>query len=149
MDNIYCIDPINDAYPHTHWNVNVTLLDTNTSLSNTYLGNSGRTQYKEVAWLFFETNYGTRSLSDQQAIQAAVWWIINPGNAYGRNNSWVPLAQAHYEEGNYSRVYILTDTSHQKQEFMINQPVTEVSTLFLLGTGMICIWAVRRWGRKS
>jgi hypothetical protein len=157
MDNIYCVDPNHDSSLNTHWNVNVTLLGTNTDLSKTYLGMDptgpdARTRYEEAAWLLFNLSppYGApnMSLSDQQAIQAAVWWIISPGNTYGQFNDWVRSAQAHYGEGNYSSVHILTDTNRQNQEFMSNVPVPEASTLLLLGTGLVVIWGVGKRERK-
>lgn len=158
MDNIYCLDPNNDSYLNTHWDVNVTLLDTNTALSNTYLGNSGRTQYEEVAWLlFYQTasngaTYGapTMLLNDQQDIQAAIWWIINPGNTYGRNNPWVTQASLNYAGGDYSNVYILTPTTTpSNQEFIIKVAELDTFTLFLLGTALLAIWEVWKKARKT
>jgi hypothetical protein len=135
MDNIYCVDPLHDSYLNTHWDVNVTLLGTNTGLSNTYLENSGladaRTRDEKAAWLLFYQNYAPsfgppdmRS-EDQQAIQAAIWYIIDPGNPYGQNNIWVGPAQENYPGTNYSNVYILSDTNHVRpnQEFMTPFPL--------------------------
>ena len=157
MDNIYCVDPDHDSSLHTHWNVNVTLLDTNTDLSKTYLSMDptvpdARTRYQEAAWLLFYSSppYGApnMSLSDQQAIQAAVWWIISPGNTYGQYNDWVRSAQTHYGEGSYSSVYILTDPNLRNQEFMIHVPVPEASALLLLGAGLVLIWGVGKRERR-
>jgi hypothetical protein len=151
MDNIYCVDPLHDSYLDTHWDVNVTLLGTNTGLSNTYLEIAGladaRMRYEEAAWLLFYQNYALpfgspgMALKDQQAIQAAIWYIIDPGNPYGQNNIWVGRAQENYAGTNYSNVYILSDTNHVRpnQEFMTNIPLPEPSTLLLLGSGLILV----------
>ena len=151
MDSIYCVDPLHDSYLDTHWDVNVTLLGTNTDLGNTYLGIAGvaeaRTKYEEAAWLLFYQNYAPpfgspdMRLKDQQAIQAAIWYIMDPGNPYGQKNIWVTRAQENYGGTNYSNVYILSDTDHVRpnQEFMTNIPLSEPSTLLLLGSGLVLV----------
>ena len=148
MGYIFCVDPMHDSYLNTHWTVNKTVLDTNTSLANTYLGDPGRVQYEEMAYLILYNmdNWGkSGALSQNQAIQAAIWYIANPGtngNGYGQNNSWVTFA-ANYTSGDYSNVLILTPTgTPNQQEFM--EFVPEPTTILLLGFGLIGLAGVRR-----
>jgi hypothetical protein len=148
MNNIFCVDPMHESYLNTNWTVNVTVLDTNTSLANTYLKDAGRVQYEEMAYLILYNagNWGqSASLSQNQAIQAAIWYIANPGtngNGYGQNNSWVTFA-ANYTSGDYSNVLILTPTgTPNQQEFM--EFVPEPTTILLLGFGLIGLAGVRR-----
>jgi PEP-CTERM motif len=146
---IFCVDPMDDSYLNTHWTVNETVL-TNTSLANTYLGDLGRVQYEEMAYLILSNmdNWGkSGALSQNQAIQAAIWYIANPGtngNGYGQNNSWVTFAANNYKSDDYSNVLILTPPTGtpKQQEFM--EFVPEPATILLLGFGLIGLAGVRR-----
>ncbi len=160
MNYIFCVDPMHESYLNTHWTVNETVLDTNTNLTNTYLGNLGRVQYEEMAYLILYNmaNWGKASyLPQNQEIQAAIWYIAaeaNPksnGNGYGDNAStsgssayfWYNKAVTNYSSDNYSNVLILTPTvPNSNQEFM--EFVPEPATMLLLGLGLIGVAGIRR-----
>ena len=147
LDNIFCVDPMHESYQNTHWTVNETVLDTNTSLAKTYLGDSGRVQYEEMAYLIISnTDYWGKQayLAQNQAIQAAIWYIASPisNNGYGQSNDWVTFAAAHYQGGDYSNVLILTDVDGRNQEFI--KLVPEPATMLLLGLGLLGIAGIRR-----
>jgi hypothetical protein len=89
MGDIFCVDPMHESTQSTSWTVNETILDTTTDLTKTYLGNSGRVQYEEMAYLIIHNMaYWTDAayLLQNREIQAAIWFIANPtsnGNGYG------------------------------------------------------------------
>ena len=149
---IFCVDPVHESNLGTNWSVYTTILDTNTSLANTYLGNSGRQQYEEMAYLILSnmSNWGiSADLAVNQQVQAAIWYIADPvpGNVYGVDNSYVGVANANYTNMNYSNVEILSSTNffssgYVNQEFM--EIVPEPATMLLLGIGLVGLAGVRR-----
>jgi hypothetical protein len=157
--NIFCVDPMHESTQGTNWAVNITNLGTG-NLANTYLGNpssplysnSALVQYEEMAYLILYNmaNWGNNSmLAQDQAVQAAIWYIANPGtngNGYGADNSWVTLAQSNYSSVNYSDVLILTPTVTSNQEFM--EVVPEPATMLLLGLGLMGVLGIRRKMQK-
>lgn len=150
---IYCIDPSNNSYVGTSWNISITPL-TSANLSNTYLGSTegtaaAQTQYEEIAYLFFYTGYTGKTSTDQAAIQEAVWYIFNPNSSYasGGNNSWLAQAKANYLNYNYSNIEILSPSPialDGNQEFMAQVPLP--SAMLLLGSGLIGLVG---YGRKK
>jgi hypothetical protein len=153
--SLYCVDPNHESYLGTSWKVYETNLGTG-NLSDTRLGNAGKTTYDEMAYLYFDSGYSTTKIQGgQQAIEAAVWdlasgdtsqWGKPSGNVtQAEINYWITQAEQDYKEFNYNNVLILTDISGQNQEFMSETP--EPVSLSLFGTGMVGLagsWLRRR-----
>ncbi len=144
--DVYCVDPNHQSHIGTTWDVYVSNLAGNLSL--TRLGSAddptALQQYEEAAYLLFFDGYSTASGATQIAMQTAVWYIMSPGNdgnGYGQDDSFVTAAQTEFADNfkgtdvNFEDVEILTDTSGQSQEFMTLVP--EPTTLLLFATGLI------------
>lgn len=150
---MFCVDPDHDVNLNDQWNVYITLAGTS-DWSHTFQYQDGHTNaataalYGEMAYLS-NLMLHTSNASQQQAIQAVIWKLADPGltayrpSGFATNTAW-NNAQASYLAAAESNAWthgfeILSDTrglqSTSKQEYLVLTP--EPSTLWLLGSGLL------------
>ncbi len=158
-----CMDDFIDNNVGTSWKANVTAVN-GPDFSNTYLGNSGISQYNtpsgeayaEEAYLF---SLITRPGADQADIQEAAWILMDPANANpvylnnGAVQNYLFDAIASLNTFDASGYSIISNTDGvgqfgSTQEFMVAS-APEPASFALFGAGLLAAGAMRFRRRKQ
>src|SRR5260370_10149351 len=147
---LYCDDFANEVSIGESWLANLTAIDGSGDLSNTRYGGlpNALTLYREAAWL--TTQYAGNPSSTFGDIQATIWNLFNPNAPQPSSNNWLLLAESNYQSLDFSKFEVVTNVgpvtaTGQAQQFLIDPaPVPEPSSIILLGTIPIAVFAVIR-----
>ncbi len=155
-----CVDDFIDNGIGAAWKANVTAANS-ADLSNTYLGNNGKTIegysftstqiYQAEAYLFSEI---IKPGADQADIQEAAWFIMDPNNPTYANNTGVQnyLNAAYYNSPSFdaSGFSIVSNVDHGgTQEFITAASAPEPASFALFGAGLLAAGAARFARRKK
>jgi hypothetical protein len=138
---LYCVDFANDVYPGETWQANLTPIDGSSDLSNTRYGGAvglpdALTLYQEAAWLATQYAANPGAVGD---IQATIWQLFDPSAPAPSSDYWLLQAEANYTSLDAGIWDVVTNegpltATGQVQEFLVDAPVPEPTSLVLFGT---------------
>jgi hypothetical protein len=160
---VVCDDFFHEDSIGQSWTVNVSTIY-NPSTARWYQGDPNQVLYYEQgAWLFTQLFQNLNNATQAENISYAIWANFSPGTTsasgwtpgsttVGTSAWWLAQAQSQtFTAGEFANIEILTPTtsgSASPQEFMMQTPVPEASTLVLFGTGLIG-FAILAKGRRT